>query len=178
MVAYMQLREFLHELPGVGVVRLIPGCRSDIHLYVPCCLIGAQNVERAVLLAITAALAPDASFSYVVTSECDDEAKHIGVMWGNVHRSKTAHGETAYAAIRGFSDRTIPGIDIPDQVNRNVCLDILVVVKAIAPFACRSGASIAVRQNQDEIGYLNKSNQRNSGLISLATSEPIAIFAW
>src|SRR2546423_904484 len=96
-------------------------------------------------------------------------------MSGDIHRAKTAHGKATDGAIRCFRNSAILLINILDQVDGNVGLDELALIKAVAPLPCPSWTSIAIRQYQDELGYLAESNQSISRLIGLATSKPIAI---
>ena len=98
-------------------------------------------------------------------------------MSGDIHSAKTAHGKATDAAIGCFRNSTILLINILDQVDGNVGLDKLALVKAVAPLACPSWTSIAIRQYQDEFGYLAEGNQGVSRLIGLTASKPIAVVA-
>ena len=96
-------------------------------------------------------------------------------MQGDIHRAKTTHRKTADAAIRCFRNNTILLINVLDQVDGNVRLDELPVIEAVAPLACCSWTSIAIRQYQDEFRYLAESNQGISRLIGLAAGKPVAL---
>src|SRR2546430_28513 len=97
-------------------------------------------------------------------------------MSGDIHSAKTAHGKTTDAAICCFRNSAILPINIFNQVDGNIGLDELALIKAVAPLAC-SWTSIAIRQYQDEFGYLAEGNQGVSRLIGLTTSKPIAVGA-
>src|SRR6266851_4356375 len=100
------------------------------------------------------------------------------MMHGNVHGSKTAHGQACNATMRRICNCVIPGIDVFDQVGGNIRFDVLALIVAIAPFASLPLATIAIGQNHDQFGNLAKCNECISGLVGLATSEPITISAW
>src|SRR5438552_2929803 len=69
MIGDMQFVEFLHELPGIVIVRLIIGCSSNVHVQSPCLLLRWQHIERAVLAYIGSVIAPDAPFSAIISSK-------------------------------------------------------------------------------------------------------------
>ena len=95
----------------------------------------------------------------------------------DVYGSETAHGETANSPMLCISDCAIVRINIFDQVDGNICLNVLVMIESIAPLTCLPWTSIPIGQNQDEFGYFAKRNQGVSRLIRFATSKPVAIIA-
>src|SRR5437588_4572241 len=98
-------------------------------------------------------------------------------MSGNIHRAKTTHGKATDAAIRCFRNSAILLINILNQVDGNIGLDELALVKAVAPLAYPSWMSIAIRQYQDKFGYLAEGNEGVSRLIGLTASKPIVVGA-
>src|SRR6266571_5024850 len=64
-----QMREFLHKLPGLCIVRLVLHRCSDIHAQVPGPPIFWQHVGRTVCPQIGGIVSPDASLRMVVASQ-------------------------------------------------------------------------------------------------------------
>src|SRR2546430_17457935 len=87
VIGDMQLDEFLHELPGVFIVRLIMRCSSNVHVQSPGLLICWQQVERAVLPFIEGVIAPNAPLGAIISSKRDDKAEDVGVMFCDIHRA-------------------------------------------------------------------------------------------
>ena len=69
VIGDMQFIEFLHESPGIVIVRLIFRCSSNIHMQSPGLLLYWQHNERTVLAHISSVIAPDAPFGAIISSK-------------------------------------------------------------------------------------------------------------
>jgi len=64
-----QFDEFLHELPGVIIVRLIMRCSPNVHMQSPGLLLCWKHVERAVLAFIGSVISPNAPLGAIISSK-------------------------------------------------------------------------------------------------------------
>src|ERR1700686_4002014 len=99
------------------------------------------------------------------------------MVYGDIHGSKAAHRIAAYASIGSSNHGTILRINILNKIKGYICFDILLLIEAITPFAALPRASVSIRQNQDEFGYLAKRNQCISRLVGFAARKPVTITA-